>query len=448
MLLQSLSGRIQNLDICGDIYIDGCKVDPKRIQNEISFLDYREDFLLGYLTPRETLTFISFLKSDKARNEINSDVEQILDAFNLMEVADILINPIFKRGLTDNQKKRIRVCTELVCPTPLLLMDEPTSGLDSSMSFEILSYIRDIVSSSRNKLSVFLSIQQPTHRITELFDNIILLHNGGLTYFGSVADACDYFSSIGYAPPSPYNVIDYFLEEISRGSFDFEGSFACCGMHTAIIRHLEYLEKTTAARPPPDTRLIRVASSTDVLDTGEHRQSSKMDIKASLKIIKYKFINSTGRRTSFVRQLFTLVNRSLLTAIRDVTLLLLQLLTVSGIGILIGISYYNLEYIIDDTIDYIGGVVFFMFCCGAFLIMLKVSHIRKAYRLNQHEIANKIVDFKVVRYAELVTGLILSLVFTTGPVIAHVMVGLPLQCLGFIFFNSWVVSKSTIYFSQ
>jgi len=69
----------------------------------------------------------------------------------------------------------VEVISELIASPSILLLDEPTSGLDSSIAFEVMSKIRDLVKASDGKLSVILSVHQPNSALLELFDHLLLL---------------------------------------------------------------------------------------------------------------------------------------------------------------------------------------------------------------------------------------------------------------------------------
>jgi ABC-type multidrug transport system ATPase subunit len=68
VLLQTLSGRIQNLEISGDVYMDGSEVDPKALGNPVAYVP-QEDSLIGDLTAREVATNTALFKRNDAREK-------------------------------------------------------------------------------------------------------------------------------------------------------------------------------------------------------------------------------------------------------------------------------------------------------------------------------------------------------------------------------------------
>ena len=228
LLMRVLSGRVQDLSVTGDFQIDGIDVDYKNISNAVAYVP-QDDILLGELSAREMLRDSAAMKRNKPLSDIDSDVARLLDILGLHDVADNFIGTFFFRGLSGGQKKRVDIGAELVAAPLILFLDEPTSGLDASIAYEILTAIRSIVKASNGKLSVMLSIHQPNSRILDLFDNVMLLGGGAMTFFGTIPESIEYFTSIGFPPLPQYIPTDFFLiiTDPNFGSycnsFNFEG---------------------------------------------------------------------------------------------------------------------------------------------------------------------------------------------------------------------------------
>jgi len=58
--------------------------------------------------------------------------------------------------------------------------------------------------------TIACTIHQPSSEIFHLFDNLILLSNGKLEYFGSVAGAKAHFARKGFFMPPEVNPADYY----------------------------------------------------------------------------------------------------------------------------------------------------------------------------------------------------------------------------------------------
>lgn len=61
-------------------------------------------------------------------------------------------------------------------PAKALFMDETSTGLDSSMTFQIVRFMRQMVHIM--DMTMVISLLQPAPETFNLFDNIILLSEG------------------------------------------------------------------------------------------------------------------------------------------------------------------------------------------------------------------------------------------------------------------------------
>jgi ATP-binding cassette subfamily G (WHITE) protein 2 len=126
LLLKSLSGRIGNLSITGDVLLNGVKVNPTAAGNSISYVP-QDSYLLGDLTAREMLTHSAIFKLNCSRAVIDQRVNTVLKDLGIDHVADTYIGTVFRAGLSGGQKRRVDAGIELVATPSVLLMDEPTT---------------------------------------------------------------------------------------------------------------------------------------------------------------------------------------------------------------------------------------------------------------------------------------------------------------------------------
>ncbi|KAK9944032.1 hypothetical protein M0R45_009616 [Rubus argutus] len=91
---------------------------------------------------------------------------------------------------------------------------EPTSGLDSTAAFRVLQMLHIIAEAGK---TVVTTIHQPSSRIFNKFDKLILLGRGSSLYFGKASEAMMHFSSIGCAPLIAMNPAE-FLIDLANGN--------------------------------------------------------------------------------------------------------------------------------------------------------------------------------------------------------------------------------------
>ena len=104
-----------------------------------------------------------------------------------------MTNPISDRQvkvLSGGQKRRLGLAMELVSDPKILLCDEVTSGLDPRSEREIVRLLHDL---SRKDGRIVLSV---THSLShlELYDSILVLHEGRVAFHGPPERLTHYFS--------------------------------------------------------------------------------------------------------------------------------------------------------------------------------------------------------------------------------------------------------------
>jgi len=71
-------------------------------------------------------------------------VDNLIASFGMQAQANTIVGTPIRKGLSGGQKKRLGVASRLVTDPKILFLDEPTSGLDSTLSYEVMSYIKTL----------------------------------------------------------------------------------------------------------------------------------------------------------------------------------------------------------------------------------------------------------------------------------------------------------------
>ena len=121
----------------------------------------------------------------KGSSDLDERIDKVLEETGLAPIAD---RPV--KVLSGGQKRRLGLAMELVSHPKLLLCDEVTSGLDPRSELEIVHLLHDI---SRREGRIVLSV---THSLAhlELYDSILVLHEGRVAYHGTPEQLTHYFS--------------------------------------------------------------------------------------------------------------------------------------------------------------------------------------------------------------------------------------------------------------
>jgi ABC-type lipoprotein export system ATPase subunit len=127
--------------------------NPLRPKDAKKFIGYvrQDDFLLPFLTVRETLNFAAALRLPKTvpaatRNAI---VEQTMFELGLADAADVVVGGPFRKGISGGEKRRLSIGCTLVQMPSVLVLDEPTTGLDSFTAFQILETLKKLAQRGR-----------------------------------------------------------------------------------------------------------------------------------------------------------------------------------------------------------------------------------------------------------------------------------------------------------
>ncbi len=153
-----------------------------------SEIGYVPQFSIAYdpLTVDESVEAATRLRvrSDSTA-ELDARIDRVLEETGLRPISDRRV-----KVLSGGQKRRLGLAMELVSDPKLLLCDEVTSGLDPRSEREIVRLLHDL---SRKDGRIVLSV---THSLAhlELYDSILVLHEGRVAFHGPPDQMTHYFS--------------------------------------------------------------------------------------------------------------------------------------------------------------------------------------------------------------------------------------------------------------
>lgn len=153
-----------------------------------SEMGYVPQFSIAYdpLTVDESVEAATRLRvKSRSTEELDHRIDRVLDETGLGPISDRLV-----KVLSGGQKRRLGLAMELVSDPKILLCDEVTSGLDPRSEREIVRLLHDL---SRKDGRIILSV---THSLAhlELYDSILVLHEGKVAFHGPPEQLNHYFS--------------------------------------------------------------------------------------------------------------------------------------------------------------------------------------------------------------------------------------------------------------
>jgi ABC-type multidrug transport system ATPase subunit len=147
----------------------------------------QDDIIHADLPLERTLRYAAALRLPESQSPAEADaaVEGALAALDLTGRADVRVG-----SLSGGQRKRASIAVELLTSPDLFFLDEPTSGLDPASAGELLRLLRGLADAGSTVLFT-------THSVQDLArcDRVVFLaRDGHLAFFGTVAEALDYFA--------------------------------------------------------------------------------------------------------------------------------------------------------------------------------------------------------------------------------------------------------------
>ena len=416
LLLQAVTARMQDLDLSGDCFMNCVKINPKGATNPVAFVP-QDDSLIGDLTAREVVLTTALLKRKEPRDELDAHVMSLLKDLGLGHVADTVVGTIIFRGLSGGQRKRAEVATELIASPSILILDEPTSGLDSSVAFEVLSRIRQVVKNSGGRMSVVLSIHQPNSKMLPMFDHLLLLEKGKSIFFGSLPEAVTHFSVLGCECPPGVTPTDYFLQ-VSDTNFSFGAD--------AVDFAKAYRDSTNYAT------LTKLMEDHAAFCVEKEKASGGTTEKLSINV----------NQVNFWYQVYVLIRREFTLAYRDPFLYYFQFILMLSFAMMVGAVFWELPHEVDGNFGRISGALLWIVMPCCWVHAFKVYYLNSSTKRAEHEMLNAKYTPMAVMLADTISTAILTCVFLPQVPLCMLMMGFPMESAGMVVLCCWLILQA------
>jgi ABC-type transporter Mla maintaining outer membrane lipid asymmetry ATPase subunit MlaF len=151
----------------------------RRIRRKVTMV-FQSGALFDSLTVAENVLFSLELRQDY--NQQNK-----LDVVNgLLEMVDIVAyRDAYPADLSTGYKRAVAIARALAAQPQCILYDEPTTMVDPIMAQSIAALIARVKQQVR---LTSLVVTHDTHLARKLADRLVLLHEGGVRFFGTVAE--------------------------------------------------------------------------------------------------------------------------------------------------------------------------------------------------------------------------------------------------------------------
>ena len=197
----------------GDILFGGEEIHKHDHAHRVAYVKDK-DTHLAHLTVKETFEFAdALLTPNTTPEERERKINAIMQILGLQHRADTIVGDNLNRGVSGGERRRVTIGVELMKRCQLIVMDEATTGLDSSTSLQIFRALRIIADETA---PVFATLKQAGRELFNLFDNVIIMHEGHIVYSGPKDEMINYFQSFNYPVNTLTNPADEALSIVEK----------------------------------------------------------------------------------------------------------------------------------------------------------------------------------------------------------------------------------------
>jgi len=170
-----------------------------------------------FLTCLESLQFAAdfFISGREAKKK---RVDELLKSMGLEACKNTKVGNEFIKGLSGGQKRRLSLGIAFLKEPLVIFLDEVTSGLDAASAANIANFLQDLAKAQ--DVIIACTIHQPSAKIFQGFNKLLLLSSGRVAYSGKTSEAMEHFASLGYAIPQQENPADFFLDSVNSDFTD------------------------------------------------------------------------------------------------------------------------------------------------------------------------------------------------------------------------------------
>lgn len=391
-LIDALANRIVSKSLQGSITLNG-DILKSSLLKVLSAYVMQDDLLYPMLTVKETLMYAAEFRLPRSvpKEKKKKRVEELIKQLGLEAAKNTIIGDEGHRGVSGGERRRVSIGMDIVHDPILLFLDEPTSGLDSTSAFMVVEVLKEI---ARRGSIVMLSIHQPSYRILNLLDRLLLLSRGQTVFYGPPSNLSMYFSEFGKPIPDNENPTEFALDLI-REREALDGAEELVDFNkTWKRRHQNDLfpsDQEDVSHVPLD-QAIAASFANGRLVSGTNNTGN-----ASVTSVR-KFTNP------FWIEMGVLTKRAFTNTNRMPELFMIRLSAVLVTGIILATIYWRLDNTpkgVQERLGFfaIGMSTMFYTCADALPVFMQERYIymretaHNAYRKSSFVLSNAIVSF-------------------------------------------------------
>lgn len=361
-LLSVLAGNVEGGEISGEIQVNGEDFSEVGKMQKISGFVFQDDVLLPTMKVKEAIQMSAILRlpQELTDEERAKRVDDIIKILHLKRAAKTKVGDPMSKGISGGERKRTSIAMEIITNPAMLFLDEPTSGLDTFTAYTVIKALQNLA--HRQGRTIVSTIHQPSSEIFYLFDDLMILAEGKVVYYGTVENSIEYFSKLGFQCPQYTNPADYFFMNILSDIDETPDVENAAAIEAAKASSSKRRETRPISWMPhgikenADERIARLIEAwPESPEYKEMLQYVEEEAKRGVNEVAYK------GHASYWRQFCFLANRASKNAIRNKSIVLVRLFQSIFIGLILGLVYMDQsQYSPDAQIRNKSGVLFFI----------------------------------------------------------------------------------------
>ncbi|PSN73742.1 ABC drug exporter AtrF [Corynespora cassiicola Philippines] len=255
-------------DISGDVTYGGTSADEmaKKYRSEVLY-NPEDDLHYATLKVKDTLRFAlktrtpgkdSRKEGESRQDYVREFLRVVSKLFWIEHTLGTKVGNEFVRGVSGGEKKRVSIAEAMITKASVQSWDNSTRGLDASTALEYVQSLRSLTNMAN--ISTSVALYQAGESLYDLFDKVLLIHEGQCCYFGPADRAAAYFKSLGFVQPERWTTADFLTsvtddherhikegweDRIPRSGAQFGKAFADSGQYQENLAEVEEFEAET-----------------------------------------------------------------------------------------------------------------------------------------------------------------------------------------------------------
>ncbi|AAS50897.2 ABR126Wp [Eremothecium gossypii ATCC 10895] len=291
----------------------------------------------------------------------------VMATYGLSHTRNTKVGNDYIRGVSGGERKRVSLAEVTLAGAKVQCWDNSTRGLDSATALEFVRALRD--NAHVMHTTQLIAIYQCSQDAYDLFDDVLVLYEGYMIYFGPREFAKDYFLRMGWACPPQQTSADYLTSVTSPAERQPRPGYEDKVPRTAK----EFYDRWMAS---PERAAVQERINMHMADyeTGVARQQLKEHHKSR----QAKHMRpSSPYLISFYMQFRAVVDRNLKRLGGDPWVYLFNILSNTIMGLILASCFFNQK---EDTASffYRGSALFTAVLFNSFSSMLEIMSLFEA----------------------------------------------------------------------